>query len=98
MSAEGGFESDLTEDQMLQNVWSQEPAIRDETETWLYPYLALAYQPLSDDDMQAYLAFSKLPEGKAINAAVFAAFNVLFSDISGQLGQAAAKQMHGEDI
>jgi Uncharacterized protein conserved in bacteria (DUF2059) len=98
MVAAGGFDEKLSEDQMVQNVWSQEPAIRDETETWLYPYLALAYQPLSDDDMQAYLAFSELDEGKVLNAAIFSAFNVLFTDISGSLGRAAAKQMHGEDI
>lgn len=98
MAAGGGFDGKMSEEQMLQTVWSQEPAIRGETETWLYPYLALAYQPLSDDDMQAYLAFSDMAEGKVLNAAVFAAFNVLFTDISGQLGRAAAEQMHGEDI
>lgn len=97
--AEGGaFEEEMTEDQMLSNVWSQEPDIRGETEIWLYPYLALAYQPLSEDDMQAYLAFSDLKEGRALNAAVFAAFNELFTAISADLGLAAAKQMRGEDI
>lgn len=98
MASAGGFENQMTEDQMLQTVWSEEPAIRDETETWLYPYLALAYQPLSDDDMQAYVSFSDLAEGKVLNAAIFAAFNELFTEISGNLGQAAAKQIHGEDI
>ena len=98
MAASGGFDDKMTEDQMLENVWSQEPSIRSETETWLYPYLALAYQPLTDDDLQAYLAFSELDEGKVLNAAVFAAFNVLFIDISDKLGRAAAKQMQGEDI
>ena len=98
MAAAGGFENGMTEDQMLENVWSQEPAIRTETEAWLYPYLALAYQPLSDDDMQAYLSFSELDEGKVLNSAVFAAFNFLFNDISDKLGRAAARQMHGEDI
>lgn len=98
LAASGAFDGELTEDQMLQNVWSQEPDIRAETETWLYPYLALAYQPLPDDDLQAYVAFSELDEGKVLNAAVFAAFNVLFVDISDKLGRAAAKQMQGEDI
>jgi hypothetical protein len=97
--AEGGaFEGEMTEDQMLSNVWSQEPDIRGETEVWLYPYLALAYQPLSDDDMDAYLAFSELDAGKALNAAVFAAFDDLFTAISADLGRAAARQMQGEDI
>ncbi len=98
MSEAGAFDEQMTEDEMLANVWSQEPDIRKETETWLYPYLALAYQPLSDDDMQAYLAFSDLEEGKVLNAAVFDAFNILFTSISADLGRAAAKQMRGEDI
>jgi Uncharacterized protein conserved in bacteria (DUF2059) len=98
MSEAGAFDEKMTEDEMLANVWSQEPDIRNETETWLYPYLALAYQPLSDDDMQAYLAFSDLEEGRVLNAAVFEAFNILFTSISADLGRAAAKQMRGEDI
>ena len=98
MAAAGAFDDEMTEDQMLSNVWSQEPDIRGETETWLFPYLALAYQPLSDDDMDAYLAFSDLEEGKVLNAAVFAAFNDLFTSISAELGRAAAKHMRGEDI
>lgn len=98
MAEAGAFDEGMTEDQMLSNVWSQEPDIRGETEIWLYPYLALAYQPLSDDDMDAYLAFSDLNEGKALNAAVFEAFNDLFTSISAELGRAAARQMRGEDI
>lgn len=98
MAEAGAFDEEMTEEQMLSNVWSQEPDIRGETETWLYPYLALAYQPLSDDDMDAYLAFSDLDEGKALNAAVFEAFNDLFTTISADLGRAAARQMRGEDI
>lgn len=98
MASAGGVKDDMTQEQMLQNVWSQEQAIREETETWLFPYLAMAYQPLSDDDLKAYLAFSELDEGKVLNDAVFAAFNTLFTDISRKLGRAAAKQINGEDI
>ena len=98
MAEAGAFDDEMTEDQMLSNVWSQETDIRGETETWLYPYLALAYQPLSDDDMVAYLAFSELDEGKVLNSAVFEAFDDLFTAISAELGRAAAKQMRGEDI
>ncbi len=98
MATSGAFDQQMTEDEMLSSVWAQEPDIRIETETWLYPYLALAYEPLSDDDMQAYLAFSDMEEGKVLNAAVFAAFNVLFTEISSNLGRAVAKEMHGEDI
>lgn len=98
MAEAGGFDAAMTEEQMLSNVWSQEPEIRGETETWLFPYLALAYQPLSDDDMQAYLAFSAMEEGMALNVALFAAFDQLFTSISTDLGRAAAGRMRGEDI
>jgi hypothetical protein len=48
---------------MLAEVWGQEAAVRAETEAWLFPFLALAYQPLSDSDLEAYVAFSETPEG-----------------------------------
>ena len=50
-----------------------------ETEDWLYPFMSLAYQPLTDAELQAYLAFSETAGGQRLNAAVFAAFDVVFS-------------------
>ena len=98
LSNAGAVDGKMTEDQILSTVWAQEIDIRSETESWLYPYLALAYQPLSDEDMDAYLAFSVVAEGRALNAALFAAFDSLFTAISADLGLAAANQMRGEDI
>lgn len=94
----GGLSEGMTEDDMLSDVWSQEPEIRAETEAWVYPYLALAYGPLSDDEMATYLQFSESLPGQVLNSALFAAFDVLFRGISRDLGRAAAKQMMGEDI
>ncbi|NUB46584.1 DUF2059 domain-containing protein [Fertoebacter nigrum] len=98
MSEGGAFGDAMTEEQMLADVWGQEPEIRTETTDWLFPYLALAYGPLPDEDMQAYLAFSETPAGQRLNAAVFAAFDKVFTAISYDLGRAAARQMQGEDI
>ncbi len=98
MADSGAFPEEMTEEQMLQDVWGQEPEIRRETEDWLYPFLALAYQPLPEADLEAYIAFSETPAGKRMNAALFAAFDVVFSQISFDLGRAAARQMQGEDI
>ena len=98
MGASGSFPEEMTEEQMLSDVWTQEPDIRAETVDWLYPFLALSYQPLSDDDFEAYIAFSETPAGARMNAALFAAFDVVFSQISYDLGYAAAKQMQGQDI
>lgn len=98
LSEAGSFPEDMTEDQMLRDVWDQEPQIRTETENWLFPYLALAYQPLADGDLDAYIAFSETEAGKRMNAALFVAFDVVFTQISEDLGKAAALQMQGEDI
>ncbi|MBJ3762849.1 DUF2059 domain-containing protein [Maribius pontilimi] len=92
------FEVPMTEDQMIMDVWAQEPEIRDDTEQWVYGYLTLAYQPLSDGDLEAYIALSQTDAGQALNDALFAAFDVVYSDISRQLGARAADFMQGEDI
>lgn len=89
---------DLTEEQMLADVWGQEPEIRAETEAWLFPYLALAYGSLSNEEFQSYIAFSETEAGQALNVALFAAFDAVFSSISRDLGRAAAQQLMGQDI
>jgi hypothetical protein len=98
MAETGGFAEEMTEDQILSDVWGQEPQVRADTEEWLFPYLALAYQPLSDEDLEAYTAFWETAAGKRLNTALFAAFDVVFTDISRDLGRAAALQMQGDDI
>lgn len=92
------FDGTLTEDEILSDVWSQEEAIRADTEEWVYSYLALAYDPLSQTDIEAYIALSRTDEGRALNQALFGAFNDLFVDISRRLGEGAARFMVGEDI
>jgi len=98
MAQAGAFGDDMTEDQMLSDVWGQEPDIRKETEDWLYPFLALAYGPLSDADLQGYTDFSRTPAGRKMNIALFFAFDAVFVQISRDLGRAVARQMTGDDI
>jgi hypothetical protein len=98
MAAGGAFGDALSEQQMLADVRGQADAIRAETEEWVYSYLAMAYRPLSDDEIAAYTALSQTPEGQALNTALFAAYDVLFVTISRDLGRAAAQFMAGEDI
>lgn len=98
MAEAGAFGEDMTEDQMLADVWGQEPDIRTETVDWLFPFLALAYGPLSDADLQSYTDFSRTPAGKKMNTALFAAFDAVFVQISRDLGRAVAHQMTGDDI
>ena len=65
---------------------------------WLLTFLGLAYQPLSDADLDAYIAFSETPAGQVLNRAQFAAFDALFAEVSHRLGVAAAGHLAGEDL
>lgn len=92
----GAFE--MSEDEMLADVYGQEPQIRADTEEWLYGFLLMAYQPLDDDAMEAYIAFSETRGGRALNAALFEGFELMYRDISFGLGLAAARSMSGSDL
>lgn len=94
----GAFQVDMTEEQILADVWSQEQAIRDETVDWVFSFTSLAYQPLSDDEFRAYLDFAATDAGQALNAALFTAFNDMFAAISRDLGLGAARFLAGRDI
>ena len=94
----GGLPGEMGEGQLLADVWSQEDAIRTETRDWLYAYLALAYDPMSDDDLQAYTDFSEGAAGKALNRALFAGFDAVFAQVSYELGLGAARYLAGQDI
>ena len=94
----GAVGETLPDTELMADLWSQEPQIRADTESWLLPYLAMAYQPLPDADLDAYIAFSLTPEGRLLNRALFAAFDALFNTLSRDLGLAAATLMAGQDI
>lgn len=94
----GALPYGLSEEEMLADVWGQEGVIRADAEDWLLSYLFLAYQPLSDADLMAYTEFSRTEAGVALNRALFAAFDAMFIDVSFRLGQAAAKQMSGQEL
>lgn len=97
--AEGAaFGDGVTEGQILSDVWSQEPEIRLDTIEWIYSYLALAYRPLEDAEIQAYIALSETPEGRDLNRALFGAFDVMYVAISEGLGRGAALLMAGQDL
>ena len=98
LSAGGAPGYDVSEAEMLADVWEQEIEIRVDTREWVFSYLALAYTPLSDDDLEAYIAFSRTKPGRDLNRALFTAFDRMFVDISRDLGVAAAQYMSGQDI
>lgn len=88
----------VSETDVLAELYAQEDAIRLESAEWLLAYLLMAYEPLPDDDIEAYIAFSESPAGQAYNRAVFAAFDRLFVDVSGRLGRGIARLNTGERL
>lgn len=98
LSAGGAFARALTEEEILADVWSQEEALREDNSHWLRSYLVLAYEPLTDAELDAYIAFSESDAGQRLNRALFATFDVMFVDISRAVGAAAAVELRGEEL
>ncbi|MCF2870774.1 hypothetical protein L0664_06815 [Octadecabacter sp. G9-8] len=96
--AGNAFQGALTEEQILTDVWGQEAEIRDSTSEWIYSFLYMAYAPLDDADLQAYIAFSETEAGEHINRAMFESFDRLFTQISWSLGRAAANEMTSQEL
>lgn len=94
----GAYGAGAGSDEMIREVWAQEAQLRSDTKDWLYPYLAMAYAPLSDADLQAYIAFSKSDAGRALSQALFIAFDALGIQQSRGMGLAAGRLMVGQDI
>jgi hypothetical protein len=93
MIAGGAMASEMTEADVLADIWSQEPQIRADTIEWLYSFLLMAYGPASDEEIEALIAFSETEAGQELNSAIFAAFDEVFEDISRALGLASARFM-----
>lgn len=89
---------DISEAEILADVWGQEEETRADTREWLFGYMLMAYGPLDEGVLDAYVALSASPEGRALNRALFAGFNRMYDEISYALGLAAAQQMRGQDL
>ncbi|MGY9047269.1 MAG: DUF2059 domain-containing protein, partial [Rhodobacterales bacterium] len=95
--AEGGA-LEMSEDEILSDVWDQEEETRQDTREWLYGYMLLAYGPLSNEALGEYIDISSSEAGQAMNRALFTGFNTMYDNISRQLGLAAAGQMQAQDL
>lgn len=89
---------EMSEADILQDIWSQEELTRDDTREWVYAFLMMAYQPLTVQEVEAYVALSRTPEGAAMNRALFAGFDQMYGAISMSLGLALSRQMQGETL
>jgi hypothetical protein len=98
LASGGALPGSMTEDQIVNEVWSQQEIIRADTEDWLYAYLLASYSDLSDDDMQTYIAFSETEAAQAFNRVLFETFGTVFNAVSRELGRAVAARMLAQDI
>lgn len=96
----GGFPpyARASDAELVAEVWAREAELRMDTEEWVFAFLSLAYRPLSDNDLEAYIAFSETEAGQALNRALFAAMDKVFSKTSQALGEAVAMQVTAEEI
>jgi len=94
---EGGS-SGQSEAEITSETWSQEDDIRTDTREWVYGFMLLAYDPLSDADLEAYITYSATPAGLALNAALFDGFDAMYLAISRDLGRLVAQAMHSSDL
>ena len=98
MSDGGAYERPIPEDMILTQVWQGEPEIREDTILWLYSFQLMAYADLTDEELEAYIAFSESEAGQMYNSTIFAGYDTVFSEMSYRIGNAAAIFMTGEPI
>lgn len=94
----GAMGGDVTESQILSDVWSQEDAIRAQTGEWIYSFYHMAYGPLPDEALDIYLDFARTEAGQTLDKALVRAFEPVFLDISRALGLAAADMMTVQEL
>ncbi|MEJ8560658.1 DUF2059 domain-containing protein [Yoonia sp. GPGPB17] len=94
----GAMPAGVTAETALQDVWAQEPDVRNETTEWVYSFLMMAYQPLSDEELTAYIAFSRTDAGQDMSDALFTAFDGMFDDVSRGLGLASSRFMISQEL
>ncbi|MEM9843813.1 MAG: DUF2059 domain-containing protein [Pseudomonadota bacterium] len=89
---------EMSEAEMLAEVAAQQDEIRSESEAWLSAYMLMAYQSLSEEQLDDYAAIYRSAQGRIVNAAIFQAYDKMYEELSYLLGRAVADQMRGEDL
>lgn len=95
--SDGGYYK-RSEADILEEVWSERDEITADTESWLNGFLLMAYTPLEQGDLEAYVNYADTEQGRALNAALFLGFGVLYRDISYALGRAVALSAKADEI
>ncbi len=94
----GAMDPSFTQEQILTEVWSQEEETRTSTDEWLRAFLNLAYTPMTDAELDAYIEFSLTTAGQQLNRALFAGFDPMFDRISYGLGLLSGKMAIGSEL
>lgn len=92
--AQGG-QLDMTEAEMLEDIWGREDETRSESTAWLRALLALAYRDVPVEGLTRYVDLSLSPAGQALNRALFAGFDIMYADLNYALGLALASRVAG---
>lgn len=95
--ADGGA-YDLSEEDIVLDVWAQEDGVREDSAEWIGAYLLTAYQPLEPDQLDRYIALWRTEEGKELNRALFAVFDRMYEELSYLLGRAMAQHMRSQKL
>lgn len=98
MAAGGGFPYELTEADVVLEVAAQEPEIRADVGAWIEGYMFLALGPLSDAELAEATAFFASESGRALVAAEFAGFDLVYETSSAELGAALARRLAGQEL
>lgn len=88
----------ITQDQIINLIAQDREALRDEIDQWVLGFVFMTYRPLSDEELSQYLAFLLSTPGKALNRALFEAFNELSTQNAGQLGKLLAAAIQAREL
>lgn len=89
---------EISDEEMLADVASQQSEIREESEAWLSAYMLMAYQSLSPEQLTRYAELYRSDQGQIVNSAIFQAYDQMYEELSYLLGRAVADQLRGQDL
>ncbi|MGV6804767.1 MAG: DUF2059 domain-containing protein [Ruegeria sp.] len=84
--------------EVLAQLLAQSAQSEELTREWLYSFLLLAYQPLSEAQLRENIAFSRTEAGQALNDALFVGLDAMFNELSYQLGVTVAQVLSASDL
>ncbi|WP_170463721.1 DUF2059 domain-containing protein [Ruegeria arenilitoris] len=91
-------ETGANPEDILAQLLSEKDSVTEETRTWLYSFLLLAYQPLTEAQMRENIAFSRTDTGRAMNEAFFVGFDLIYDQVYFELGQAVSRALSASDL